>query len=233
MHIFNTGNFPACILSTQVTFSHAYFCHRWLSHTFFKVAIFPLTRQIFDVFENESHLCRRFTVFVTKYNLMSKVCSKWTCKIISKYMPSTMWIFRTTWLCRCLSRKPVQGANLRPKIKTFQKCIILELTFPSETHSLKLTVLMKSSKLLSHKTNLFCYCEIKCRWPSLLTWVTIHDAKLYLHVEDEKDIHPLLFSINFCRIIKLSNVCWYHLLILEMQSSNHSATHVNSCILHL
>ena len=71
---------------------------------------------------------------------------------------------------------------------------------------------MKSSKLLSHKTNLFCYCEIKCRWPSLLTWVTIHDAKLYLHVEDEKDIHPLLFSINFCRIIKLSNVCWYHLL---------------------
>jgi len=37
-------------------FSHAYFHHR----------------QIFDVFENESHLCRRFTVFVTKYNLMSK-----------------------------------------------------------------------------------------------------------------------------------------------------------------
>ena len=29
-------------------------------------------RQIFDVFENDSHLCRRFTVFVTKYNLMSK-----------------------------------------------------------------------------------------------------------------------------------------------------------------
>ena len=25
------------------------------------------------MFENESHLCRRFTVFVTKYNLMSKV----------------------------------------------------------------------------------------------------------------------------------------------------------------
>ena len=126
MHTFITGNFPACILSTQVTFSHAYFCHRWLSHTFFEVAIFALPRQIFDVFENESHLCRRFTVFVTKYNLMSKVCSKWTCKIISKYMPSKMWIFRTTWLCRCLSRKPVQGANLRPKIKTFQKCIILE-----------------------------------------------------------------------------------------------------------
>jgi len=37
-------------------FSHAYFHHR----------------QIFDFFENESHLCRRFTVFVTKYNLMSK-----------------------------------------------------------------------------------------------------------------------------------------------------------------
>jgi len=37
-------------------FSHAYFHHR----------------QIFDVFENDSHLCRRFTVFVTKYNLMSK-----------------------------------------------------------------------------------------------------------------------------------------------------------------
>ena len=29
-------------------------------------------RQIFDNFENESHLCRRFTVFVTKYSLMSK-----------------------------------------------------------------------------------------------------------------------------------------------------------------
>ena len=29
-------------------------------------------RQIFDTFENEYHLCRRFTVFVTKYNLMSK-----------------------------------------------------------------------------------------------------------------------------------------------------------------
>ena len=41
MHTFITGNFPACILSTQVTFSHAYFCHRWLSHTFFKVAISP------------------------------------------------------------------------------------------------------------------------------------------------------------------------------------------------
>ncbi len=30
-------------------------------------------RQIFDAFEKDSHLCRRFTVFVTKYNLMSKV----------------------------------------------------------------------------------------------------------------------------------------------------------------
>ena len=29
-------------------------------------------RQLFDKFENESHLCRRFTVFVTKYNLMSR-----------------------------------------------------------------------------------------------------------------------------------------------------------------
>ena len=29
-------------------------------------------RQIFDQFESESQLCRRFTVFVTKYNLMSK-----------------------------------------------------------------------------------------------------------------------------------------------------------------
>merc|ERR1719427_413385 len=37
-------------------FSHAYFHHR----------------QIFDVFENESHLCRRFTVFVKKYKLMTK-----------------------------------------------------------------------------------------------------------------------------------------------------------------
>merc|ERR1712154_152116 len=37
-------------------FSHAYFHHR----------------QIFDTFEDASHLCRRFTVFVTKYSLMSK-----------------------------------------------------------------------------------------------------------------------------------------------------------------
>jgi len=37
-------------------FSHAYFHHR----------------QIFDTFEDDSHLCRRFTVFVTKYSLMSK-----------------------------------------------------------------------------------------------------------------------------------------------------------------
>lgn len=36
-------------------FSHAYFHHR----------------QIFDTFENDTNLCRRFTVFVTKYNLMS------------------------------------------------------------------------------------------------------------------------------------------------------------------
>ena len=44
---------------------------------YFVMFISPLLRQIFDVFENESHLCRRFTVFVTKYNLMSKVCSKY------------------------------------------------------------------------------------------------------------------------------------------------------------
>jgi hypothetical protein len=37
-------------------FSHAYFHHR----------------QIFDEFEAKTHLCRRFTVFVTKYSLMSK-----------------------------------------------------------------------------------------------------------------------------------------------------------------
>merc|ERR1712072_732216 len=37
-------------------FSHAYFHHPAL----------------FKEFENETHLCRRFTVFVTKYNLMSK-----------------------------------------------------------------------------------------------------------------------------------------------------------------
>ncbi|KAG8187508.1 hypothetical protein JTE90_022901 [Oedothorax gibbosus] len=37
-------------------FSHAYFHHR----------------SVFDEFENETFLCRRFTVFVTKYNLMSK-----------------------------------------------------------------------------------------------------------------------------------------------------------------
>ncbi|OWF49449.1 MOB-like protein phocein [Mizuhopecten yessoensis] len=37
-------------------FSHAYFHHRTL----------------FDEYENETYLCRRFTNFVTKYNLMSK-----------------------------------------------------------------------------------------------------------------------------------------------------------------
>lgn len=37
-------------------FSHAYFHHK----------------AIFDVFEEKTHLCRRFTVFITKYNLMSK-----------------------------------------------------------------------------------------------------------------------------------------------------------------
>ncbi|RWS30262.1 MOB-like protein phocein [Leptotrombidium deliense] len=37
-------------------FSHAYFHHR----------------TIFDDFEQQSHLCKRFTVFVTKYKLMSK-----------------------------------------------------------------------------------------------------------------------------------------------------------------
>ena len=37
-------------------FSHAYFHHR----------------SIFDDFENETFLCRRFTQFVTKYNLMPK-----------------------------------------------------------------------------------------------------------------------------------------------------------------
>ncbi|KAG8225873.1 hypothetical protein J437_LFUL004803 [Ladona fulva] len=37
-------------------FSHAYFHHR----------------TIFDEFENETYLCKRFTAFVTKYNLMSK-----------------------------------------------------------------------------------------------------------------------------------------------------------------
>ena len=37
-------------------FSHAYFHHR----------------AIFDSFEEKTHLCKRFTVFVTKYNLMSK-----------------------------------------------------------------------------------------------------------------------------------------------------------------
>jgi len=37
-------------------FSHAYFHHR----------------QLFDEFEAETHLCRRFTTFVTKYGLMTK-----------------------------------------------------------------------------------------------------------------------------------------------------------------
>ncbi|CAI4228852.1 unnamed protein product [Auanema sp. JU1783] len=36
-------------------FSHAYFHHR----------------KLFDEFENETHLCKRFTTYVTKYNLMS------------------------------------------------------------------------------------------------------------------------------------------------------------------
>jgi hypothetical protein len=35
--------------------------------------LMTIFRQIFDAFEKDSHLCRRFTVFVTKYNLMSKV----------------------------------------------------------------------------------------------------------------------------------------------------------------
>ena len=55
-------------------FSHAYFHHRFrtsqsLSSILTNLAFF---RQIFDNFENDSHLCRRFTVFVTKYSLMSK-----------------------------------------------------------------------------------------------------------------------------------------------------------------
>ena len=37
-------------------FSHAYFHHR----------------SIFDDYENQSYLCKRFTAFVTKYNLMSR-----------------------------------------------------------------------------------------------------------------------------------------------------------------
>ncbi|ELU07725.1 hypothetical protein CAPTEDRAFT_155820 [Capitella teleta] len=37
-------------------FSHAYFHHR----------------ELFDEYENETALCRRFTIFVTNYNLMSK-----------------------------------------------------------------------------------------------------------------------------------------------------------------
>ena len=37
-------------------FSHAYFHHR----------------KIFEDFENDAHLCRRFTVFVTKYKLMTR-----------------------------------------------------------------------------------------------------------------------------------------------------------------
>jgi len=37
-------------------FSHAYFHHR----------------QIFEKFESDTHLCRRFTVFVTKYKLMTR-----------------------------------------------------------------------------------------------------------------------------------------------------------------
>ena len=52
-------------------FSHAYFHHRFVENNEVKYSS-PFFRQIFDVFENDSHLCRRFTVFVTKYNLMSK-----------------------------------------------------------------------------------------------------------------------------------------------------------------
>ena len=37
-------------------FSHAFFHHR----------------SVFDLFESQTHLCRRFTVFVTKYQLMSR-----------------------------------------------------------------------------------------------------------------------------------------------------------------
>ena len=54
-------------------FSHAYFHHRYQIITaYFVGSVNIYFRQIFDVFENDSHLCRRFTVFVTKYNLMSK-----------------------------------------------------------------------------------------------------------------------------------------------------------------
>ena len=55
-------------------FSHAYFHHRFRPSPVSPLLQLkpPDFRQIFDNFENESHLCRRFTVFVTKYTLMSK-----------------------------------------------------------------------------------------------------------------------------------------------------------------
>ena len=134
-------------------FSHAYFHHRlgsfpskdedWramkLNYLPISIAFFS-ARQIFDVFENESHLCRRFTVFVTKYNLMSKVCShlkigfleeslymhchpyKVSRDFLSYHWRIVNWanilnffLLRTTWLYRCLSKKLVQEENPRPK----------------------------------------------------------------------------------------------------------------------
>ena len=55
-------------------FSHAYFHHRFRTSQSLSSILTDLVffRQIFDNFENDSHLCRRFTVFVTKYSLMSK-----------------------------------------------------------------------------------------------------------------------------------------------------------------
>ena len=52
----SVGKLGSICRRTYRIFSHAYFHHRLL----------------FDEFEASTHLCKRFTLFITKYNLMSK-----------------------------------------------------------------------------------------------------------------------------------------------------------------
>jgi hypothetical protein len=50
-------------------FSHAYFHHRAVFDSF-EVCLCACTRTCEDI-QAETHLCKRFTVFVTRYSLMS------------------------------------------------------------------------------------------------------------------------------------------------------------------
>ncbi len=54
-------------------FSHAYYHHRDLFDEFEVMPSFDAVHFIaVGLLQNETHLCKRFTVFVTKYNLMSR-----------------------------------------------------------------------------------------------------------------------------------------------------------------